>query len=391
MRREILDILLCPFCGCPLTAQSALDAGNAILHCECSTYPVVAGIPVLQQDYKADEATEYLAAGDAIAALCVMLELDDAAPLREVTNYRAGIALLGTPDEGPYFINRFADPTFLVSAAVTRGVSSYLPKTRALDICGGSGHLTRVLCQTGFAEVFLAETDYWKLWLAQRFIAPSATMICCDANNPLPFAPDSFALAICSDAFHYVWSKRLLAAEMLRLVGDSGAAVVTHAHNKLCHNFSAGEPLTPAGYQNLFAPKPARLYRDSEFLAAAVAGREPDFSVSESAEVLAGEAVLTLIASSRAEVFSACEPTANGHVEGVLGLNPLYAATRDGEWLNLRLRFPSAGYAKEYAACKLYLAEELTVSMADIERGAPELVARRVLLDLPEGFGFAQP
>ena len=88
---------------------------------------------------------------------------------------------------------------------------------------------------------------------------------------------------------------------------------------------------------------------------------------------------------------AAREPTANGHVEGVLGLNPLYAATRDGEWLNLRLRFPSAGYAKEYAACKLYLAEELTVSMADIERGAPELVARRVLLDLPEGFGFAQP
>ncbi len=384
MSAEFFDILHCPFCGCRVAVQTMVDSRNAILYCECSTYPMVDGVPVFQHDYKAEAATEHLAAGDAEAALCAMLDLDDAAPLREVDTYRAGLALLASEDEGPYFLNRFADPTFLVSAAVARGLSGKVKKTRALDVCGGSGHLTRALCQEGFAEVFLAETDYWKLWLAQKFIAPRVLPVCCDANNPLPFAPESFALAICSDAFHYVWSKRLLAEEMQRL---AGVVTVTHTHNKLCENFSAGEPLTPDGYRNLFAARPVRMFGETAFLSAVIDGKALDFSVLENDEDLRREPSLTLVASRQGQVFSACEPLANGQLDGVWALNPLYEATPDGERVHLRLRFPSADYEAEYAICKRYLAESLTVSAADLRRGARELTERRVLLDLPENFG----
>ena len=53
---------------------------------------------------------------------------------------------------------------------------------RALDLCGGSGHLTRVLTglQSGIAVpspgTVLADLFFWKLWLARCFISPTSAL-----------------------------------------------------------------------------------------------------------------------------------------------------------------------------------------------------------------------
>src|SRR5205809_886677 len=100
---------------------------------------------------------------------------------------------------------------------------------------------------------------------ADRFAAaiasPSATYRdCADAHVSLPFASGAFRLAVCSDAFHYIWTKRLLSAEMLRLIGDDGAVALTHAHNSGRDNPSAGMPLAPDGYRALFEPLDSRAF-----------------------------------------------------------------------------------------------------------------------------------
>ena len=54
---------------------------------------------------------------------------------------------LGPTFEGGYFLYRFSDPTYIVAEAVVRAVAGTVLAGggRAVDVCGGSGHLTRVL------------------------------------------------------------------------------------------------------------------------------------------------------------------------------------------------------------------------------------------------------
>src|SRR5262249_41355672 len=160
-------------------------------------------------------------------------------------------------------------------------------------LCGGTGHLTRSLCRSaGAARVILADNTFWEVWLARRFLAPSCQPVCCDANQPLPFAPDSFSLVVCSDAFHYIWSKRLLACEMAGLIGDRGTILLPHLHNALGANYSAGMPLTPAHYRDLFAGLSVRLFPESAVLEGLLSHRPVDLSADHGDEVLNRENAL---------------------------------------------------------------------------------------------------
>src|SRR5437764_562539 len=105
---------------------------------------------------------------------------------------------------------------------------------RAIDICGGSGHVTRALLDLSPAPPVLADLYFSKIWLARRFTAPGCEPVCCDGNAPFPFARGAFRYAMCSDAFQYIWTKRQFVAEMVRLIGDdtAGAVVINHTHNQ---------------------------------------------------------------------------------------------------------------------------------------------------------------
>jgi uncharacterized protein YbaR (Trm112 family)/SAM-dependent methyltransferase len=414
MNEQLLNILECPFCGDRLRAQrdSVLetrgdDVAHAILACPCCAYPVVDGIPFVHANGTANEVMEMLGAGrkrDALLALlgldeprrqrfARMLDADDEPPM----TFRAALEVLSRDAEGVYLLHRFSDPSFLASQAVLETIARD-PRSVAghvLDVCGGAGHLTRTLVgRAGAARVILADIAYWKVWLAARFVAPGCLPVCCDAGNPLPFAKGAFSLACCADAFHYVWPRRLLAGEMARLVGERGAVALLNVHNALRENYSAGMPLTPAGYRRLFDGLHPRLFKQDEIQEAMLAGRTIDLSTDHSDKHVSDAHDLMLIAS-RLDAYP--RPA---RVAGAMTLphrraiNPLYRSERTGGRCVLTLAFPSDEYEQEFGGCKAYLPPRVEISASQLDGWLAgetdgqyaDWAARRVILELPERY-----
>ncbi len=414
MRPDLLDLLRCPFCGGRLglvesgyVRRDGDDVLDGILGCHCCAYPIVDGIPIVHLEPSAVAAREHLDAGRADLARRTMFglgEADDAERFEEVAAsptaaYRDIVAALGPHFEGGYFLYRFTDPTYLVSQAVVRAVAGTVLSGggRAIDVCGGSGHLTRTLLDLSEPAPVLADLYFSKVWLGRRFTAPGCAGVCCDGNAPLPFARGAFRFAVCSDAYHYIWTKRLFASEMIRItdVGDTRRAVViSHTHNANQWNPSAGMPLPPDAYRDLFEDLSPRLFGESVLLDDIVSGGPLDLSERQAPEALDRELALTIVATADPAVFVPHDVDTPAIARGEFRVNPLYAEAPEGENVRLTLRFPSEDYEQEYGACRQYLPAEVTAPRAALAslpaRTLPvalqELARRRVVIDLPKRY-----
>src|SRR5262249_43031319 len=221
MQKELLDVLRCPFCGGRLELVSSsfhrCDADEiveGILGCHCCVYPVVAGIPLVHLDHAVVEAREHIEAGRPDQAFRRMLSLDDTAAARfegiaasDTATYRDVVEALGPGFEGGYFLYRFSDPTYVVAEAVVRtaakavmraegGAGGTVRRARAIDVCGGSGHLTRSLLGLSSPPSVLADLYFPKLWLARRFTAPGCPPACFHGNIPPPLSQHPFHLLL---------------------------------------------------------------------------------------------------------------------------------------------------------------------------------------------------
>lgn len=411
MLLKTLELLRCPFCGGRLSLDeegAVVRAGDhiesGVIGCQCCAFPIVGGIPVMVADDATRAAMHALEAGEGDQALYAMLGLDDervaafeAFLAAGDGTYREAIAVLSPDAEGQYFVYRFSDQTFLLAQAVLRALGSHAALgRRTLDLCGGSGHLTRVLA--GFTppgDAVLADVFFWKLWLARRFTAPGCEPVCCDANNPLPFARGVFSLAVCSDAFPYIWHKRLFAEEMMRAVGADGTVVMSHLHSALGENVSAGMTLTPEGYRDLFAPLAPRLFRDSELLDQVLDRGALDLTTATDPQDMGSEPSITLIASQRDALFKAYELVGlPAPPPGVLVVNPLYRIEFHHGTSRLTLRFPTPEYAEEFGECRRYLPDTVDVhadlrgplDAAAIGADYATLRSRSIIIDAPPGY-----
>lgn len=410
MHPATLDIVRCPYCGGRLELVGSMfnraragEITDGILGCNCCIFPVVDGIPMLHLQPSAVTARMHLEARQPDLAFRAAMGIEDdamaarfhAAASSSSATYRDIVETLGETFEGGYFLFRFTDPTFVVADAVVRAVAStVLDGRRALDVCGGSGHLTRSLLDLCAEPPVLADLYFVKVWLARRFTAPGCEPVCCDANAPLPFARGAFGFAMCADAFQYIWTKRQLVAEMLRAVDDqsaTGAVVINHTRNALVWSQSQGQPLPPAGYCGLFERIEPRIFAAAGLLSDVVERGVVDLSRIDAAAAVDADPGLTLIASWHPGVFKSHRVDHPRAVRGTLRINPLYETVRDGSELRLRIRFPSTDYEDEYGACRRYLPEEATIDAADLKAleagGRPpaleELIRRRVIVDLP--------
>jgi uncharacterized protein YbaR (Trm112 family) len=406
MRETLLGLLRCPYCGTRLSLveNEALERDgdrieSGVLGCECCAFPVVAGIPVMIADDPTRDAMHLLEAGEHEAALVTLLGLDETRAeafrgLSANSTYQEALAVLCGDAEGTCFVHRFSDPTYVMAEALLQAIGRR-PAARAgrsLDICGGTGHLTRVLidCRPTGGAV-LADLFFWKLWLARRFTSPECEPVCCDANQPLPFAREAFSLVVLADAFPYIWHKRLLAEEMMRLSVSDGTIVMPHLHSALGENFSAGNTLTPAAYRDLFAGRPARLFSDELLLTQVLEGRLVDLTHDVSPEDLGSEPSLTLVASGLEDLFQRYELSPAEGVKGELRVNPLYRVERRAGSSILTLTFPTPEYEQEFGACRRYLPDTVIVD-ADLTgtilpgmlgSAGEELRRRRVIIDAP--------
>lgn len=414
MRPDLLDLLRCPFCGGRLglvesgfVRREGDDVLDGVLGCHCCAYPIVDGIPIVHLEPAAAAAREHLDAGRPDLARRAMLGFDDsvdAARFDEVAaspsaTYRDIVEALGPRFEGGYFLYRFSDPTYLVSQAVVRAVAGTVLAGggRAIDVCGGSGHLTRSLLDLSAPAPVLADLHFVKVWLGRRFTAPGCAGVCCDGNAPLPFARGAFRFAVCSDAYHYIWTKRLFASEMIRLTdtGDARRAVViSHTHNADQWNPSAGMPLPPAAYRDLFEDLSPRLFGDATLLGDIVGGGPLDLSRRDAPGALRQELALTIVASTDPGVFARHALETPAVAQGEFRVNPLYVTSQEGDEVRLTLRFPSDDYEQEYGACRQYLPAEVVVTSAalaalpaqNVPPSLEALARQRVVIDLPKQY-----
>jgi len=181
---------------------------------------------------------------------------------------------------------------------------------------------------------------------------------------------------------------------MMRVAAADGAVVVTHAHNAVQWNPSAGMPLPPEAYRDLFADMQPRLFAEGELLAGIVAGGALDLSRPHAAAALDADTALTIVATRRSEVFRAFPAAPRPGARGEFRINPLYAEEAEGDRVRLRLQFPSEDYEQEYGAARLYLAEDVAVDRAALAAlpaarlpaALADLARRRVILDLPKNY-----
>jgi uncharacterized protein YbaR (Trm112 family) len=416
MRPDTLDVLRCPYCGGQLDLVTSLfhrRTGDAIdeglLGCHCCIFPVVDGIPVMHLQPNSTAAIEHMKSGRPELARRAMFGLEDPrqveiferAASSDTATYRDTVEAIGPHFEGGYFLYRFSDPTFVVAQAVVTSVAGAVlhhGSRRAIDICGGSGHLTRSLLEYSSEPVVLADLYYAKIWLARRFTAPGCEPVCCDGNAPLPFARGAFGFAMCTDAFMYIWTKRQFVNEMERLVDDRtpdaepGAVVIGHTHNERTWSPSHGQPLSPEGYAALFETIEPRIFGEAGLFDDVVDSGVLDLSRRDDAETLDPDPALTIVATRHPGVFRRHPVATALQASGAFRLNPLYVLDGDTDGRRTyRLQFPDSDYEQEYGASRRYLPDVITLERAAIDAlpsqtvsGAlGELVRRRVILDLP--------
>jgi uncharacterized protein YbaR (Trm112 family) len=410
MLLSTLDLLRCPFCGTTLDVvhnealvRTAERIWAGVLGCQCCAFPVVAGIPVLIADDRTRDAMHAMEAGHADEALLALLGLgtdERRAAFRafkargDAGTFREALEILSPDAEGTYFVYRFSDPTYLTARAVVRAIGGYRAPTRVIDVCGGAGHLTRDLLAlpSGPAAV-LVDVFFWKLWLAHTFVAPACEPVCCDGNAPLPLASRTFDMVVLADAFPYIWHKRMLAGDLMRIAEPGGCVVMPHLHSSLGFNYSAGMTLTPAAYADLLAGRNPRLFKEHVLTDDVLDRRVVDLSAPGSAEAMGDEPAVTLVAGG-ADLFRRYAIEEPAGVAGELIVNPLYSVTRNSDRSELTLSFPTPEYEEEFGGCRRYLPDSLTLP-GDLPRPLrpemfgeqyQELRGRRVLLDAPRRY-----
>jgi uncharacterized protein YbaR (Trm112 family) len=410
----MLDILRCPYCGGRLELVTSLyhrrdgdEIEDGILGCHCCIFPIVSGIPVLHLQPAATTARDQIQAAQPELARRTMFGIEDergaaafeAVATSPTATYRDLVEALGPSFEGGYFLYRFSDPTYVVADAVVHAVAGTVLERggRAVDICGGSGHLTRSLAGLSPSAPVLADLYFAKVWLARRFTSPGCEPVCCDGNSPLPFARGAFRFAMCADAFMYIWTKRQLIGELARLIdgdGEPGAVLVCHTHNERAWSPSHGQPLSPQGYRDLFETLEPRVFGEAGLFDDVVNGGLLDLSRRDPDTTLDRDPALSIVATRRNDVYRPHRLELSSPPVSELRLNPLYEVEHDGEQLRLRLRFPSEDYEQEYGACRQYLPDTVVLDrgvLSALETGRlppdlAELARRRVIVNLPRRY-----
>ena len=415
---------------------------DGVLQCRCCWFPIVAGIPVMHLEAPVPAALAHIEGGRPELARRAMFNLDGERAERfeeivasDTATYADVVDALGPNYERGYFLYRFSDPSYVVAHALIRAVAGVALRDggRAIDICGGSGHLTRALMDLSSQPPVLADLYFAKVWLGRQFTAPGCEGVCCHAEAPMPFRRGAFRYAMCADAFMFIWTKRRLVQEMLRLVDldhdvlrstfggrrFSGLAanaerrtrtseerrtrerrtaervVISHTHNQLQWSESLGQALPPDGYRDLFETVEPRVFSEAALFADVVKGGPLDLGakrLSRSARGRSGahdrrhtQSRRVQAAPARAGLGSArrdpVEPAVRGRPCRANGCGC------DCNFLRASTRKNSAPAASTCPRSSKSTAQRSRPCPRDAcRRSSPTSPRRRVILDLPKRY-----
>src|SRR5258706_5996652 len=314
------ELLACPDCVGPLTSE-----GDR-LRCPCATWPVLSGIPILtpwakNRSVSLEEAfASHLRPVEGVVAKIVRRLVRGPGRLRAALQDRDATfiemaARLGRANDLDYFRYRFSDLSYLSSAALLTPLS----RGPVLDLGCGAGHLMVALSRRIPKSLSVGlDLNFTLLYLAKRFVVPSALLVCADASARLPFRDGAFEASIAADTFQYLADGPKTARELLR---------VTRGPILLSHLWTSGARSAPEAFLELLAARAPRLHADRRILDAFLGKRALDLSGPGSDP---GDAV-----SLTAGVDAKIHPGADYFVSGSM-INPIYEASEQGDRLELR-------------------------------------------------------
>jgi SAM-dependent methyltransferase len=353
------------------------------VRCGCGAYPVVEGIPILtdwakNRSFRLEEVlARHLPPPEGFAGKVLRRLLPPTDRIHDAVSNRVATfielaAALGRSNDLDYFRYRFSELSYLSSAALL----TPLTQGPVLDLGCGAGHLMSAVSKR-IPRVMIVGLDlnFTLLYLAKRFLAPSALFICADASRRLPFRDGAFEAAVCADTFVYLPDRGSAARELLRTV--RGPLLMSRLADPAYQARGGHPPLEPGAYLEMFAARGPRLYRDGDLLDGFLKRRVLDLTLPGGSR----EDVLTLTAGVEAKAW----PGADYFVSGT-ELNPIYDVQEEGAVLKLHRKFISERYTEVYRAVEEFLPESLTITREQIAAGDPDLVRKFVLLDLPAGY-----
>jgi SAM-dependent methyltransferase len=298
MRFPFLRLLECPYCGSDFRVEVVIEKKedeliNGCVECECSEFPVLEGILILNEKSLNKQIIELIKERRVEEAVirylgCDSFELINSLervsifppPVPSKISHALGqilSRLAKSRAERKYgrLYKRYSDnnisfhnllgkgkfETYLkhrFSAESFWSLYPFLPllkkkQERILDLNCGTGHTSFVISQSVRPQqLCCADLSFKHLYLAKKYFAQNAEFVCLDANLSLPFKNETFSSILISDAVHYVHSHASLAHEMERILFPDGLLLFLHVHNSLTNNLAAGFPLTPKAWANLF-------------------------------------------------------------------------------------------------------------------------------------------
>jgi uncharacterized protein YbaR (Trm112 family) len=454
MTTRILEILQCPFCGgnykYKRQGQHPVHGGFGFINCTCDTFPVVAGIPILQlrqigsSSTQKDHLVTLIKNKDFIGALRSVIvprpniwqlippiirripSIKGINPVRSIFQRRfirewdsnvnnfikswdhnttveellrfyfclPGVERISAFD---YFFYRFSQPRHLT----TLGLFQIISKNHSpvLELNCGFGHMTRTLLnRISKGLVIGVDREFFPLYVAKNRIAPKGEYVCSDIDNGLPFQENAFRASVNVDGIHYVTNKVSYINETLRVSTNDALHLFISSRNQNIDYPYAGKPLTPEQYMILLKKLPNRVISDTTVIDSYLSKEALDIEKPYSFDSVQREPLISLIASNDRSVFK--KYPYSGQWENYntvnLSLNPLYKImnNRNGSLIELELSYPNDFYKQDNMYHIQYLPLQIKIDRDIIENAGTlykdprvqSLIDSFVLIDLPSNY-----
>lgn len=292
---------------------------------------------------------------------------------------------------GEYFNMRFAQPRHLAALSLLQNVTS--EGKPLLDIACGCGHFDHYLtARRDPLTVVGTDLNFFHLWIARHWIAPSCQYVCADASEGLPFADDSFSASFCSDAYHLIGERKKLHKEIARCAPGRPGILARVGNSRVMPN--EGQENDVSGYFDEIGAKDTRVFTEGSLVRLYLKRCNPLAEPGDDSEELSWSKWLSFAWNLPTQLRDPIKEEWP-HAVGRLGLNPIYARrATDNEQIQLRFVFPGTWYAYENNAMLAYHPRRLTITESQLEAASKglsdaslsELVAKFVLLGLPQRF-----
>jgi SAM-dependent methyltransferase/uncharacterized protein YbaR (Trm112 family) len=430
MKLDTLKELHCPYCDANLEVAKEIDIigeniNQAIVGCNCRTYPLVEGILVLKNQIPDSDslAASILQAGQFPQALYYLLRpkttidrfiqaarrrklpfsiIAEEGRLKQINYYlhktvqtslfSRALLQLNLGGYGDYFLYRFSNTSFVAGVPLIL-IMEPLAGT-ILEIGSGMGHQGFVMSQLyPKSKRVVIDYSFINLLLAKRFFVPEAEYICLDANDPLPFPDTKFSAIFSSDVLHYLDSKKLVMREIARISKPGAVILLSHLHNLGGSDPVAGKPLTAEGWMRLSAFLKAKLLPEQQVFHNFLSQDILDLSYNASVEELKESNAFALVATNHEKIFRTYERIGERffNLQTHLIINPLYHVSSKGREVILRKNWPSAFIQAENIIIDRIMPDTYSLdkeALREIQEGGISSLGPGKVIDLMKKFIF---